>query len=250
MMHIKHSEGRDEPVGVGFIALYLILVLLVLEMAASLLIITGLDHRIARFQALSMLTSTGFTTKESELILRHPVRRKIAMFLILFGVFSLAVIISSLSSLMTRSFQVPQLLLVTTLLGLVLLLIKSKRVSRQLKRRLHQHLEEDFELHELPVQEILYIDEEDFITEVCLHAQSAFIGRKPKDIAGREDDLLILYIRRGMAKIRKGCPDLPLNEGDTLLVYGSRKSIEGKFSQELERMKEEIEQEEQIIAMK
>ncbi|WP_426449831.1 hypothetical protein ACP26L_33000 [Paenibacillus sp. S-38] len=236
--------------GVGFIALYLVLVLLVLEMAASLLIITGLDKRIARFQALSMLTSTGFTTKESELILRHPIRRKIAMFLILFGVFSLAVIISSLSSIMTQSFQVPQLLILTVLLGIVLLLIKSKRTSRMLARRLQQHLEEDFELHELPVQEILYIDEEDFITEVCLHADSDYIGRRPKDIADKKDDLTILYVTRGMAKIRKGCPELLLHEGDTLLVYGSRGVIEGKFSQELERMKEETEQEEQIMAMK
>ncbi|MCZ8524023.1 MULTISPECIES: hypothetical protein [Paenibacillus] len=236
--------------GIGFIAIYCVLVLLVLETAATLLITTGLDKRIARFQALSMLTATGFTTKESELILRHPIRRKIAMFLILFGVFSLAVIISTLSSILAQSFKIPQLLLLTVLLGVVLLFLKSKWITRKLKSRLHQHLEDDFALHELPLQEILYIDEDDLITEVCLHRGSAYIGRKAGEIAGKQEDLAILFIQRGLSKLRKGSRDLTLHEGDLLMVYGSRECIAGKFSQELEKMKEEIEHEEQITAMK
>ncbi|MCM3570515.1 hypothetical protein [Neobacillus mesonae] len=44
-----------------------------------------------------MMTATVFTTGESELILGHPIRRRLAAFSILFGVFSLAVIISSIS---------------------------------------------------------------------------------------------------------------------------------------------------------
>ncbi len=86
------------------------MIFLVVEIAIALLITTGLEPQIARFQVVSMMTSTGFTTKESELILRHPIRRKIAVFLILFGAFSLAVVISSISNILAQSFRIPQMI--------------------------------------------------------------------------------------------------------------------------------------------
>lgn len=129
--------------GFLFILVYFILIFIVLEIAVMLLIVTGLDSEIARFQAVSMLTSTGFTTKESELILRHPVRRKIGVFLILFGVFSLAVMISTLSNLLAQSFRVPQLTGVTVMFGVFLLATKNKRVVKSLKRRFHKHLKQE-----------------------------------------------------------------------------------------------------------
>jgi hypothetical protein len=94
--------------GFLFILIYCIFIFFVLELSITILKITGLDHKVARFQVVSMLTSTGFTTKESELILRHPIRRKIAVFLILFGVFSLAVFISTISNILAKSFEIPR----------------------------------------------------------------------------------------------------------------------------------------------
>lgn len=58
--------------GFLFILIYFIFIVIVLEISAELFMISGLKKEIARFQAVSMLTATGFTTKESELILRHP----------------------------------------------------------------------------------------------------------------------------------------------------------------------------------
>ncbi|MFZ2168372.1 MAG: hypothetical protein WAW61_01915 [Methylococcaceae bacterium] len=46
---------------------------------------TGISIPIARFQALSAFTGTGFTTQESERIVNHPVRRKIVSFLMILG---------------------------------------------------------------------------------------------------------------------------------------------------------------------
>ncbi|MHC4256266.1 MAG: TrkA C-terminal domain-containing protein, partial [Planctomycetota bacterium] len=40
--------------------------------------LTGLNWELAKFQALSCFTGTGFTTRESELIVGHGQRRKIA----------------------------------------------------------------------------------------------------------------------------------------------------------------------------
>ena len=47
--------------------------------------LTGLEWSLAKFQALSCFSGTGFTTKEAELVTGHPQRRRIATVLIVLG---------------------------------------------------------------------------------------------------------------------------------------------------------------------
>jgi hypothetical protein len=65
----------------GFILVYL----LVLWLGAIAFEMTGLERRKARFQSLSAMTGTGFTTTEAEAIVNHPARRRIATWLIFIG---------------------------------------------------------------------------------------------------------------------------------------------------------------------
>ena len=53
--------------------------------AAIALMMTGLEKNKARFQALSAFTGTGFTTKEAEIVVNHPQRRKIVRWLMIMG---------------------------------------------------------------------------------------------------------------------------------------------------------------------
>lgn len=46
---------------------------------------TGMERTKARFQALSAISGTGFTTSESESVVNHPKRRRIAARLIFIG---------------------------------------------------------------------------------------------------------------------------------------------------------------------
>jgi len=46
---------------------------------------TGLPDNVARFQCVSALTGTGFTTSESEMIVNYPVRRRILAALMVLG---------------------------------------------------------------------------------------------------------------------------------------------------------------------
>ena len=55
--------------------------------------LTGLPDERARFQVLSLLTGTGFTTRESELILASRRRRRLARVTMLFGyVFNITIV--------------------------------------------------------------------------------------------------------------------------------------------------------------
>lgn len=61
------------------------LFLALIEVITVLFKLTGLSEEKARFQVISLLTGSGFTTKESELITQHPTRRKLAQLLMILG---------------------------------------------------------------------------------------------------------------------------------------------------------------------
>jgi hypothetical protein len=65
--------------------IFLLVWLLILWIGSMTLESTGLERSKARFQALSALTGTGFTTREAEDIVNHPKRRRIASWLIFLG---------------------------------------------------------------------------------------------------------------------------------------------------------------------
>ncbi len=72
---------------IAALTLFVVLTLfvLVVHAGAVALRLTGLPEQVARFQARSALTGTGFTTSESEAIVNHPVRRRIVSLLMTLG---------------------------------------------------------------------------------------------------------------------------------------------------------------------
>jgi hypothetical protein len=69
--------------------------LVIIRVATVGLTMTGISKDLAQFQALSAFTGSGFTTKESEDIVNHPLRRRIVMHLMLMGHVGVVVAIPS-----------------------------------------------------------------------------------------------------------------------------------------------------------
>ncbi len=65
--------------------IFLAIWLLILWIGSIAFEATGLERSKARFQALSALSGTGFTTSQAEAIVEHPQRRRIATYLIFIG---------------------------------------------------------------------------------------------------------------------------------------------------------------------
>jgi Trk-type K+ transport system membrane component len=78
------KQGRFNMHTILFVAVVVVSMLVVM-IGAIAFELTGLEKSSAQFQALSCFTGTGFTTKESEQITIYPLRRRIAMFLMIFG---------------------------------------------------------------------------------------------------------------------------------------------------------------------
>jgi hypothetical protein len=237
------------PIVFLFILIYFVLIFIVLEVAVTLLIISGLEKEVARFQVVSMLTATGFTTQESELIARHPIRRKIAIFLILFGVFSLAVMIASISTILTKDLRIVQLIIVTCLFGIGLIVLKNKNFNRKMSGKFHHKLKKEYELHEMPFQEILYLSESDLFTSVQIAEDSPYVDKRMEEVFTTDKDILLLFVRRGEEKIRHKRMNLVIQPMDELFVYGSKSVIQNKFHDELAKMLAKKQDEEDIKAL-
>ncbi|PLR87076.1 TrkA C-terminal domain-containing protein [Bacillus sp. V33-4] len=231
--------------GFLFILIYIAIILAVIEINVTLFILTGLEPRVARFQVISMLTATGFTTGESELIIDHPIRRKLSTFLILFGAFSLAVIISTISSILSDNFYAVEAAYVVGVLIFILMILKTPLLKRKLEKLFEHDLEEHYDISELPIQEVLLTNEDDQLFELALYEESPAANKKIADILSPDDDIMILFIQRGEIKImRNNCNKEDLQPGDDIILYGNKQHIKQRFNKDIEiaenRKKEEL----------
>jgi hypothetical protein len=216
-----------------FIVTYFVIVTLVIEIATVLMRSTGLDYDIARFQVVSMLTSTGFTTKESELILGHPVRRRLGIFLILFGIFSFAVIISSISSILVPDFRISYLSIVPIVLAVILYCLRLPGAEAFMAGKFKQNLERKFEVHEMPIAEVLLLSDKDAFIDIPIGKESALIGQTFQHSYEKDGDINLLFIKRGTENVRKGRLQTKIKAGDLLYVYGDQREIQRIFAKEI-----------------
>lgn len=86
---------------------------------------TGLDRSKARFQTLSALTGTGFTTAESEDIVNHTKRRRITTWLIFIGNTGILAFIITAILFVRAGLTAPSLLQILIVIGVLILLVLS-----------------------------------------------------------------------------------------------------------------------------
>ncbi len=85
------------------IAFYLIFI----EIFTVVFMMTGVSHTRSMFQVISLLTNSGFTTSESEIIVSSRKRRKIAIIIMLFGNIFNVLILSILVNTVITIYQEP-----------------------------------------------------------------------------------------------------------------------------------------------
>ncbi|MED1862060.1 TrkA C-terminal domain-containing protein [Fictibacillus nanhaiensis] len=229
--------------GFLFTLLYFAIIGIVIEINVLLFTLTGLKKEIARFQVISMFTATGFTTGESELILEHPVRRRLSTFLILFGVFSLAVIISSISNILSDEFRSIELGIIILVLISLYVILSVPKLKQYMKRTFESHMEKNYNLADLPLRDVMYFEEDDVVVELPIHKDSKIMGKQLKDIIEEDDDLIVLFIKRGDVTVRKDSYTTKIQEGDMLVLYGHKSCLQERFKNEMKELKtkEEVE---------
>tara|TARA_R110001592_G_scaffold22866_2_gene90461 strand:- start:1927 stop:2736 length:810 start_codon:yes stop_codon:yes gene_type:complete len=213
----------------------LIIVLLsvvVNRIAAVALTLTGLSREMARFQARSAFSTTGFSTTESEAIVNHPVRRRIVYSLMMIGnVGFVGVIATTVSSFTSTAdehevdFWV-RLAYLATGLSLLLALAMSKWVDDQLFRVIGWALRRWTmdEVHDY--RNLLALGEGYSVTQLHVEPGNWPIGKRLDELRLSQIGINVLAIQRSNSEF-VGSPvgGTYVRTGDRLSVYGSKKDI-------------------------
>lgn len=217
----------------AFIALYAVIIALVIEIGVILFHMTGLEKEIARYQVISMLTGTRFTTQESALIIDHTIRRRISSGLILFGYFSLAVIISSIATILSNDLRIELLLIIIGILFVFLLIFKNKSVFIRLEDRFEHEMDTEYNLEDWPMKTALALDEEKMVAIIQIKHGSDYIGQKGRTLVEESLDVVLLIIRRGDEILRFDLFEVELQEGDKIMIIGKEDHIKERYKEML-----------------
>jgi len=213
---------------------------IVMEIFTVLFRLTGLREDKARFQAVSCMTNSGFTTRESELILNSAARRNLARVMMMFGYLFAVSGVSLLVNLFIRSSgdQINWMTIVYSLIFLVVILIitRSKWIIRKfdkLVERLAKNKTKGAFCNNVRILEMFH---DKLIAEV-------FVTCIPLEI--REKTLLemnfrhtyklnILLIKRGNTIMDHVISSDVIKQGDRVLIYGSKSNIMELFKDSIE----------------
>ena len=147
----------------GFLAPTLVLVfafILVVRAGAIALMMTGMDAAKANFQALSAFSGTGFTTREAELIVNHPQRRRIATWLMILGNAGIiSVMITATSSMVTSTGYHRLIVPVVLLVGLYVLyrIARYRGITSRLDRFMENRLIRSPFFRQVTTQDLVHL---------------------------------------------------------------------------------------------
>jgi hypothetical protein len=220
-----------EMIAIFSLFIVALLSLLVTRIAAMALMFTGLSHESARFQARSAFSGVGFTTTESELIMNHPVRRKIIMILMMLGNIGIATVVATVMvSLLTTAVSknwLQNALLLLSGISLLWLLAASRFVERNLNRIIAWGLKKWTRLAIQDYVAILHLQNEFAVWEIKVEANDWLAGKSLIEAGLSREGVLILGIqRRGGVYIGAPLGASRIHEGDVLVMYGPMSRLE------------------------
>jgi len=192
--------------------------------------LTGLDRDTARFQALSAFTGSGFTTRVSELVVRHPTRRKITSGLIILGYGGTASVIASLLSSFSGEGlkEVGVNLVILVVAGAVLSFVLSKS-GQGLGDRIRRFLTPRLTGQHVPHEELMLYKRGYGISRIEIPRDSALLGKRLRDVDLRALEVQVLAVEEGHDVHAIPDPDWTFAPGQHIIVYGNIKALQTAF---------------------
>lgn len=213
---------------IAILSLFIVIVgsILVIRVATIALVQTGLSHEIAKFQARSAFSGAGFTTRESEQITGHPLRRKIISSLMLWGSAGVVTAISSLVlSFVAKDSQqaISNLVIIAGGILLLFTLSKSDYLDRKLNQLIKILLNKYSDIDITDYEDLLRVKNNYTIAEVKVNEQHSFTNKTIAEAKLLERGVIILGIdRHGESFIGTPNGQVQIINNDRLLIYGKR----------------------------
>lgn len=217
-------------VGVLTLLFAVLVSMLVVRVGTVALMLTGLTRDLARFEARSAFTGAGYTTSDSEKVIRHPVRRQIIMLLMMLGNIGIITVISTLIvSLINSSGEGLSgslfFRLAIMLVGLTVLwrLAYSQWIDDQLSHMITWALKRYSNLNDRDYLGLLHLAKDFEVIEMHVEEGKWLANKTLTELRLGDEGVLVLGIERADGTYI-GAPrgQRILIDGDILLVYGPR----------------------------
>jgi hypothetical protein len=207
---------------------------LVVRAGAIALMMTGMEREKAHFQALSAFTRAGFTTREAEMVVNNPKRRRIVTWLIIIGNAGfIAIIVAATSSLVTSSGYNLLISLGILIIGLYILyrLMKLGGWTRKWERFIENRLVKTNVVEESRTEDLLRFGEGYGLMNVIITPDSPYVGHSLSELNTPESEFLVVGIERGREWISHPRAYTKIDNGDRLVVYGDLRILKSIIQQ-------------------
>ncbi|MDD5725628.1 MAG: TrkA C-terminal domain-containing protein [Candidatus Omnitrophica bacterium] len=208
--------------------------------------ITGLPWPLAKFQALSCFTGTGFTTRESELVTANPQRRKIASVLIILGhagfVTLVATFANSLRSDWSTEYKIPfinsiipyhmvpwvNLLIIILGVFVIYRVVINSSLAAKITALIKAHIIKRQIIEPVSFEELSVATGGYGVSrvEVCKNSPVLNKNLEEADLAG--DNILVLAVEREGKVTPNPSPDTRFVLGDRVVCFGKFEDIRKK----------------------
>lgn len=203
----------------------IVISMIVVRVATVALSLTGLSTPLAQFQARSAFTSTGFTTTETEKVMRHPVRRRIIMLLMIFGNAGFVTAISSLILSFMGADSSGGLWMRIGLLALSLsvlwVIAYSEWVDRRLSKVIQRALQRWSDLEIRDYAGLLHLNGDYIVVELQVKRDGWLTNTQLHQLKLSDEGVLVLGVEKPDSTYI-GAPrgETVLEPEDTVLLYG------------------------------
>lgn len=210
--------------------------------------LTGLDWSLAKFQALSCFTGTGFTTKESELITGNPQRRKIASILIVLGHAGLVTMIATFANTLRPDnlfprFNIPilhtmipsgivpwvNLLIIIISIYVIYRIFSNSIFAAKLTNIVRMHIKRKQLIKPVTVNELLIATGGYGVSQIEVCKSSPMLSRTLIESDLRKHDITVLAVERRGEVIANPDAKTMILLGDKLICFGKLENIRQKI---------------------
>jgi len=229
---------------------------IIIRVGAIAFQLSGLEWSLAKFQALSCFSGTGFTTREAELVTGHPQRRRIATILIVLGNAGLVTMIATVASALTPQqtlwsrlsetflpFSVPRflipwinLLFIVVVLYVGYRLATNKRFVKKITGTLRTKIIKREIFKPVSFEELLMLAGGYGVSKIDVSSDNPLVGKTLTQSDLRKSDIMVLAIVRAEETIPNPAADTQILSGDELISFGKLENIRNRCVPKKERV--------------
>lgn len=203
---------------------------LAIKVATTALMMTGLSFDTASFQSYSAFFGVGFTTREAELVVNHPVRRRIIRDLILVGNIGLTSALATMVATFVQGNNSIQSLLIILAAVAIALAIgyvgRFRVVRRTLDRWIAYSLNKAGLVRVLDYELLLRVEHGYVVSEYLVEPNNPLVGKMLRESRPWDSGVIVLAIRRN-DELLPGIPgpSQMIHAEDVLVLYGQEKDV-------------------------